>query len=425
MGLGLFLKGSIPAGQDDWLQRASDWVAQVEDIDILSQLGRNHEDQPTLYWHIHPSAENVEISLTEPGRIVAAAKTSTTGPGYHIFLCDLLHRLGDELEVDWDDDGEGDETGYFHQGDREALEQEMLHWLGAMARFVGQHDASGFMIAMPLDHSYLGDGDEERILTQLGPRERDWFAAVAEDPRRGVDFFSWWEAELDARYYRDRALCEMWREVRWRPAILDEEAELLAEVADLLETAYDLDQAGLEFPWAEWHQILTCLGEHDTDPKLTELVAKRARQAGAPLIGYRRGSVKVNVVAGWSLDIPGSFAEEWDEEGKTWNAWEEGRSIWLSSFSMGAERSAEECLQLLQAPGDGERLDLGGSEQIGQATWGPGEKGDWQLQAVTATKGGAALLTIVVDDDADKDWAIRTWHSLRHAAPPEERKVEA
>lgn len=433
MGLGLFLKGRYPGTEKNWLAKAEEWAqANADDVDVLTHVGTNGVEQPTLFLHLHPSAENVEITEEAPGQIVVSAKTSTTGPGYHVYLCDLLQRLGEDLSVEWQeaDEDSGDETGYFHDGDREGLEQEMLTWLKAMAGFILENksgDLTGFMIAMPLGHTYFGDDDDQRILTQLGPRDLAWFTAVAEDPSRGLDFFPWWDSELDAPYYRDRALCLMWQDVRWRPPIDDDETDVLAEVADLLETAYDLDQAGIELPWAEWHEILGYLEEHDTDPKLVELIAKRAKQASGPRVGYRRGRVKVTVAAGWTIDIPGSFAEKWDDEGKTWCAWDEGRTIWFTSFSLesdkGPARPAEECLELMPLEGEGERLDHRHEHLVGRAIWAPGEEDGepvWQLQALTAAPGGAALLTICVEDPKDKDWAIRAWRSVHHPGPEKE-----
>ena len=51
---------------------------------------------------LHPAAEEMEITATGQGRTAATAKTSTVGPGYHIYLCDLLKTLGDAVGIDWD-----------------------------------------------------------------------------------------------------------------------------------------------------------------------------------------------------------------------------------------------------------------------------------------------------------------------------------
>ena len=133
-------------------------------------------------------------------------------------------------------------------------------------------------------------------------------------------------------------------------------------------------------------------------------------------IWTRRGRVKVTVAAGWTIDIPGSFAEKWDDEGKTWCAWDEGRTIWFTSFALESDkepaRPAEECLELMPLEGEGERFDHRQEHLVGRAIWAPGEEDGepvWQLQALTATPGGAALLTICVEDPKDKDWAIRAW----------------
>ena len=40
--------------------------------------------------------------------------------------------------------------------------------------------------------------------------------------------------------------------------------------------------------------------------------------------------------------------------------------------------------------------------------------------ALSLFAGGAALLTICVEDPKDKEWAVRTWHSVYHPDAKEE-----
>ena len=132
------------------LEQVAAWLEGHEEEPLmLCHRGANDAEQPTLFVHLHPCAEEVEISVPAPGVCAVAAKTSTVGPGYHVFVCDLLHALGKQFRLDWDepdgdsDDAEeekaddeaiGDETGYFFHREPGILRQEMLRWLSALAR---------------------------------------------------------------------------------------------------------------------------------------------------------------------------------------------------------------------------------------------------------------------------------------------------
>jgi hypothetical protein len=110
MGVGLYLSGRYEAGEgdkpaspDEWLGRIGPWLD--EDLDgerpwgdllIRVRWGQAHEQHPALFVSLHPAAEEVEVFAPEPGRVVVSATTSAMGPGYHIALCELLHRMGNE-----------------------------------------------------------------------------------------------------------------------------------------------------------------------------------------------------------------------------------------------------------------------------------------------------------------------------------------
>jgi hypothetical protein len=125
MGVGFYLTGrygSDHADPEAWLARVQTWIEQHGELLEGVRLARDREDNPAVFASLHPCAEDLEIIVPEPGRVVASGKTSTVGPGYHTFACDLLQRLGVDLGVAWDEpddeSGTGDETGYFHGRDR-------------------------------------------------------------------------------------------------------------------------------------------------------------------------------------------------------------------------------------------------------------------------------------------------------------------
>ena len=109
MGVGLYVTGRYPAidgdqSPEDWLETAAAWLEGHEEEPLmLCRQGQNQDDTPTLFVQVHPSAEDVELSVIDPGQLAVTAKTSSLGPGYHIFLCRLLHSLGQHFDVAWDE----------------------------------------------------------------------------------------------------------------------------------------------------------------------------------------------------------------------------------------------------------------------------------------------------------------------------------
>src|SRR5438046_2780898 len=108
MGVGLYLTGTYPSdgvsqSAEDWLEQLAAWIEGHEEEPLMiCQAGVNRDEQPVLSVQVHPCAEDVEITVPEAGVCVVSAKTSTAGPGYHIFVCDLLLALGAQFQIEWD-----------------------------------------------------------------------------------------------------------------------------------------------------------------------------------------------------------------------------------------------------------------------------------------------------------------------------------
>lgn len=436
MGVGLYLIGRFDPGFDGGSGPSEDRLALItawfeehggEPLEGV-RLGEGHEGIPTAFACLHPCAEEVELSMPEPGVLVASAKTSTVGPGYHAHLCGLLHRLGDDLNIAWDgpddEEGTGDETGYFHTGDRAALEAEMLLWLRSTASVVKEGlegDYREMMLSMPTGHRYPHHGP---LVTPLGPRDLAWLEGVLEDPRRGIDLFPWWDEGLGAGFYLGRALCRMWRDVRWRVP-LGEEADLLEEVHLDLARAFEHDSS-LAYPWREWAELMDTIEARwgyiemagvDVEP---EVRRRAATCPDGPLIGYRRRPVRVDLTRGWSVEVPGAMDEAWEGDG-TWCGWDGGRTIWFNSYAFtrpdGTPPTAPEALEGLTLP-EGERIEHRGERVIGVAVFAPHEedgKALWQLSGRSAVAGGLGVCNVFVEDPGERDWAVAVWRSLDHA----------
>src|ERR1700739_4925859 len=95
MSVGFYLLGKLSRPEldsDRFLRRTEKWIHKnCEALEPCSRRGFL-EEKPALFCRFHPAAEEVEICLSDPSHITVSANTSTVGPGYHIYLCQMLHR---------------------------------------------------------------------------------------------------------------------------------------------------------------------------------------------------------------------------------------------------------------------------------------------------------------------------------------------
>jgi hypothetical protein len=419
MAVKLLLAGRYEGGEQlftppeapvPWLRRVERWFREHAD-EVLegTRLEVGPQGSPVLQVRLHPAASEVSILAAGQARVVVSADTSAVGPGYHLFLCDVLRHLGEALRITWaerdDVAGVGDPTGYFHTGDASQVEPKMLEWLRTVSERVlefRRRGRSGMALSMRFGHAFKYPG---ALLTPLGPRDEAWLRAVHEDPRRGTDVFPWWAPGLNASSRLGRALCRLWTEVVWRAPLLDEERQLLRDVARMLELAWREDPT-LPYPWREWQEVLGYLGVGGT---LAEEVHRHAKEAtGGASLGYRRGDVSVTLPEGWAIRIPGSLAEQYLADG-SWVARDHRRSIRfvpLDDASAIAPASAER--RALELEHHGERVS-------GRATLHV-EPGECRLTAVCRAGEHSALCVVSFDDPDEQDWALGTWHSLDHDA---------
>ena len=421
MSVKLLLAGRRGAGENvfsppeealPWLRRVEGWLHEhVEELLESLRMDKGPQGAPMLRLRLHPAAGEVSLLAASGGRLVVSAETSAVGPGYHVFLCDTLRVLGETFGVTWADADEaagvGDPTGYFHTGDDGPVEVYMLASLQesvAQVLRMRRLGESGFGLSMRFGHTFEHPG---ALLTPLGPRDERWLRDVYEDPRRGMDAFPWWKPGIHARTRLDRALCRLWTDVVWRPPLLEEERQLLRDVARLLELAWR-ENPTLPFPWREWQEVLGYLGVGGT---LAEEVHRRATRApGGPPLGYRRGAVQVALPEGWEIRIPGSLAEAHLQDG-TWVARDHRRSVRFVPLEDGAEESL--------APTTAERraleLEHHGERVSGRASLHV-EPGECRLTALCSSGRRRALCVVSFDDPDEQDWALGTWRSLDHAA---------
>jgi len=413
MGVRLVLAGRSEAlvapldAPAPWLGRMESWLKQ-ETAELLegARFDVDSQGRPNLFMRLHPAAEDVSFAAAGGGRFVVAANTYTVGPGYHRYLCDLLRRLGEEFQIVWVDADAaqqvGDPTGYFHSGDAEALERNMLQWLSdAAGQALAMHRAGRSTVALSLRFGHTFDV-QAPLLTPMGPRDLSWLEAVHADPRSGMDVFPWWDEGTRGTTQLGRAMTRLWTEMVWRPPLLEEERRLFKDVAERLAAAYR-DDPTLDFPWTEWRDLLGYLGVGGT---LSEEVSRRAAsQEAADLIGYRRLPVRVALPEDWSLRIPGSLAEALLPN-HTWVARDHRRTIRFSPLerSSGAPQLPEGARSMSVVEHRGQRVRSRALVRTaGEAC---------NLIALCQAGDRRALCAITSEDPDDHDWMMETWRSI-------------
>ncbi len=408
----------------DWLARAAVWFEGVGDAVLDSHVVRDNDEKPVLLITLHSASPAAEVRLGAGGKLRVSATTSPTGPGYHIHLCELFKQLAAEFGFAWIADDCDDPTGYFRTKDRGTCERIFLRWLA------DECAAGSTNIGLPASHGFTYPAE---VFTPLGPWSRAWCAEVAADPAKGRDFFAWWNPDLDSAFYRGRAIVSLWTEFFWRPPLSEAEGELADQIANDLASAFKLSPAA-ELPWAEWLELLTAIaGDEDgycvtpNDEELSIELWKHMGPVATPTengrTGYRRFPVRVPLDGGWSIEVPGELARERNAD-RTWTAWDQSRTVWFHPLRFtkpgGQPPTASEAAEVgRKSLPEGDPLAPFDRDGLrGEAVFGSVEEDGrtlWRLSGVTGSPGQLAVCNVYIQNEADRDWAVRTWHSLKHS----------
>ena len=386
------------AGVEQWLRAAyPDQVrAMVHDT--------SGEGQTILSVGLHPAAPALTMAATDSGRVTVTAETAAAGPGYHRFVGRMLERMADGAGIEWP----SEDSERFAFADRPVVERAYLGWLGPALTQARDAWRNGARSQLGLSHGtrFTFDGV---VATALGPRDEAWLAAAATDTRVAIDVAPWWADAPDAHYLLNRALTLMWLDVRWRPPAVDGEAALLEDVHRLLTKAYTTDP-NLPYPWWAWREVATNGGFEDA---MTRQIAARATSTPPPAvpIGYRRRPVRITH-EGWSLEIPGEFAERRTAE--EWWGGGPGRQVTLAAVPTGS-MSAQAFVTQFSADLGEDGLSHRAGDLVGRARIATDPSSGLEvavLDGYSAVPGSGAAIRIEFDDPSDWQWAIDLWRSL-------------
>ncbi len=419
MGLGLSVVADVP--RHSLLRRAPTQEQLFQDLaEAVAEFSR-HQPSPledwqrsspshdVLYVNLLPCEENVEFRLAD-GRVACQAKTSTGGPGYHAYLVDVLDALRDRLGLDWRSEANAeDETGYLGHRAFPRLQAAMVEWLrglgGHLCERADEMD-SPLLLGMSLDFRPV---TEAFAASQMGEWPREWFERLvtADEPELGrlaEQFFPWWERGVTAKTLRGLGLARSWVDLRWVVPADDNERRLCESVLGCFVRARELD-GSLALPEAEVQELAALLAP--------DAPLRAPRPEG---VGFLRRSMSLPIPGGWSIDLPGYYGAQLEDDGGAQVYWFAGRTVRGSSLSFRAKtpRTPAEVLGAASAEKGELPLALSCRELSGKYTCSAAKDGDgFVLTAQVAKQDGLCIVTIQFEGEADRAWAESAAASVR------------
>lgn len=368
------------------------------------------ESDNVLCVSIHPAGEPLSFEV-DGERVIAGAKTSTAGPGFHAAALELLRAIGRTCGIDWDWT-DGDETGFLEHRDFARLQQSMADFLQTMANsFLSDPDLTCVGVNMPMGVS--GPTDVYSF-TPTGIFGRDWWESVrrGEDlVQKAIDFYPWWNQARDAEFWRRAGVCLLWVQVPWHPPASEEEQAVCERAIACFTLARSLDPTILlpEPEIRELQGMLEC-GESDLPP-----IPVPGR------IGYSRGESRQEFGGGWSIMVPSYYYRTTDDDETTLVFYHGRRVIRVSRFSLdpppGSSGEPASLLNGAEGPGVGPDQPEHGRVVLGNYKTSREEE-DGQAYCVllgqAAIRCGIAVVTVCFDDPADEPWAYSVFRSVDH-----------
>jgi hypothetical protein len=406
----------VPAA-DALLADVETWLkATFPDAVRSIQRPVREQGEAELTVELHPAAPPLDLTASDTGRVAVTASTETVGPGYHRFVGRMLERMGTDLSLSWERGGDErrdplTDAAATTFAERSVAERGYLTWLGRIlmdARARGS--AAPIAIGLPDDVRFHVDG---AILTALGPRDRAWLDVAVTDTRIATGITPWWADATDGQYLLNRALCLMWTQVRWRTPAIKSERLLLDEVHRLLSKAYPYDP-NLTYPWRAWAELVDHAGIDDPMAGQARMRAAQSPPDEAP-IGYRRAPVTIRH-EGWTLEIPGAFAERRTAE--EWWGGGAGRDITLAAVATGTAAgpmAGQAFVQQFAGDLGPEAIDHRAGGVVGRARLMTDASSGVEvgvLEGYSAVVGSGAAIRIVFEDPEDWQWALDMWRSL-------------
>jgi hypothetical protein len=283
-------------------------------------------------------------------------------------------------------------------------------------------DLSRFALSMPMDLQVAGD---YFAVSPLGFWQRNWFEMLVtrtgdELVNQASHFYPWWEARPDGEFYRRCGLVKCWLDLRWRPPRNQEEHDDIDLTLECFERARACRASG---PLPE-----------ETIAALKRLVAEsNQNEARIPPrgIGFRRGDVVWIATGKWTIEAPGYFYDDWEDDQATLVLWYGSRTIWVSSLAYQGKDGNPISPTEGAGRGQSEPQDVPVVESVDK--WlhrrhyfvenHDDEESSWTLFGKVATYNSICVVSIRFSDESDRAWAEAVFNSVSCPEPTDVAKT--
>ena len=438
MGVDIILRSAVP--KRNWFASFGKTTSVLDEITqcaasfaeergLETFLVIRERDESNLALALHPAEQAAQFSLGND-EIAVAARTSNCGPGYHVYVVDLLRQLERRCGLNWVEDkeaGEVDDTDYFNSGDFQDVIAQMNGWLRLNLSHVSEmskDEAYGtFTVGIPT--TFAGaDFETGTVLTVRGPIDIGTITSstdLGNDEFRSFadDWYVWPSPETDLTFWERTSHSLLWCDVPWRPPLTDND-----------EWAYDAARHALDqFKMAGGDAELFKLEEAE----IAQMTASRdGQQFPMPFPdgrGYKRRRLTRPLQDHWTIKIPGHwYLEQTDDDAAYWYANMTLRSN-LQMIQSNTGRPATELLTEIVDEVASEGSSAPEIQRIVEDTFvgfiqEAEDAGDanFALLGRYANDNTILFVSCYFDDAAERATALDYLQSVRYAGPPSETK---
>lgn len=424
MGLGLYVGAKIkPAGLFKKKPAPKQVFQKIEKSALkhLQNKGLNYASTSIhnniLYLSFYPAEEDVAFFVNNDNYLICSAKTSSAGPGYHAFLVNMLETIGLETNLEWiwhDEEKDFiDETDYFPKKDFSSLQAAMITHLHAISNHLVEHDdLSNIALSLPMHLSIV---HSHYAASPLGFWEKKFFEEVSrlqkEDGhllKYAEQFFPWWDEEIDAEFWKNLALVQMWLNVPWHPAVPGQTQSMhdLSLALDCLLKAQKLDTQ-INIPEQEMQEIKGLLSINDLGVDYPIPDQNK--------IGYKRLPIRKPLTGGWSVITPGFFYKTTEDDHSTIIFYYDTKTVRGCSVSFEGAKSPIQDIDNQDVIAKIDTDELKGKAIQKKVS---DENGDyWILECEISSSNSVCILTICYEKEDELAWAIETFNSVQHTQP--------
>jgi hypothetical protein len=399
------LAGIAKAAKDFVAQEA--WLARISNIQT---------EENWLTVSLHPVAGDVLFAWEDDGRVVASAKTSITGPGFHAKALDLMDFIHARTGLAWDWTN-ADLTGYRTNADFHQLQTRMAdHARRLMFTLSTQPQADGASLSIHLDPELPVCDLPNHVLTPMGPASiKQVNSLINPDDDQAMAYatniYPWWEKGITPQVVRNTAVSLMWTDIPWRPPEDDEEREVMHLVKDCLEYAQSQPHA-LPIPTHEFHELTQALNTPANTP------FPEPRPDG---IGYRRKICTWQLGSGWTLQLPGHWHADITDTGQATVFKYRDKQVFCTRLDMTPKPGATpqsilaEGIDFTSTP-DSRTARFTCDHLAGIVTIGPDPEHHGRVHATAkvADIDGLLIFSVFYGDRNDLQWLTNMLTSIKH-----------